>query len=149
MTKVRRLTYLSYELDKALEDYARRHGINISIATERLLQRALFGALDEGTEAMLVPEIRKAVREAAGREIREHVPRLLEAQTDRLFGVLVTGGRDAFVARQLARDCYEEMTDDPEAAKEREQDAVLKARMRYTREGLRKATADPQGTREP
>ena len=140
---------MSPETDTALQDYARRHNLNASVAGERLLRRALFGGLDEGTEAMLVPEIRKAVAAAAGREIREHVTRLLEAQTDRLFGVLVTNGRDAFVARQLARDCYEELTDDPEAAKEREQDAWLMARTRYTRDGLRKATADPQGTREP
>lgn len=148
MSKVRRVTYLSYELDKALEDYARRRGVNVSVAAEGLLQRALYGALDEGTEAMLVPEIRKAVREAAGREIRETVTRLLEAQTNRLYPALVTYGRDAFVARQLARDCYEDLTDDPEAARERERDAALKARTRYTRDGLDGATADPQGTTE-
>lgn len=148
MSKVRRVTYLSYELDRALADYARRHGINASVAAERLLKRALYGALDEGTEAMLVPEIRKAVAEAAGREIRDNVTRLLEAQTDRLYPALVTYGRDAFVARQLARDCYEDLTDDPEATEERERDAWLKARTRYTRDGLRRATADPGGTTE-
>ncbi len=149
MSRVKFTLYIEAEIHAALREYAGRNRISLPDATNRLLQRALFGALDEGTEAMLVPEIRKAVAAAAGREIREHVTRLLEAQTDRLFGVLVTNGRDAFVARQLARDCYEELTDDPDAAKEREQDAWLKARMRYTRDGLRQATADPQGTREP
>ncbi len=149
MSKVKLSLYLEAEIDTALREYAGRNRISLPDATNRLLRIALFEQLDPGTEAMLVPEIRKAVAAAAGREIREHVTRLLEAQTDRLFGVLVTNGRDAFVARQLARDCYEELTDDPEAAKEREQDAWLMARTRYTRDGLRKATADPQGTREP
>ncbi len=114
-----------------------------------MLRRALFGGLDEGTEAMLVPEIRRAVREAAGREVRESVTRLLEAQTNRLAALLATSGRDAFVARKLARDCYEELTDDPKGADERENDAWLKSRTSYTREGLRKATIEPERTVQP
>ena len=149
MNKVKNTLYIEADTNAALRDYAYRKHLSITEAMNQLLRIALFDQIDEGTEAMLVPEIRKAVAHAAGREIREHVTRLLGVQTDRLFGVLVTGGRDAFVARQLARDCYEELTDDPEAAREREQDAVLKARTRYMRDGLRKATADPQGTREP
>lgn len=149
MSKVRRVAYLSHELDKALIDYARRHGMNVSVAAECLLQRALFGSLDEGTEAMLVPEIRKAVAHAAGREIRESVTRLLEVQSNRLAALLVTAGRDAYVARKLTRDCLADLTDDAAAADDRENDALLKSRARYTREGLRQATADPQGTREP
>ncbi len=145
MRKVRRVIYVTPETDTALEDYARRHNLNASVAGEALLRRALFGGLDEGTEAMLVPEIRKAVAHAAGREIREHVTRLLEAQTNRLAALLVTSGRDAFVARKLARDCFEELTDDPQGADERENDAWLKSRTRYTRDGLRQATADPEG----
>ena len=149
MTKARKIVYLSPDVDLAVADYARRCKLPASQATDELLRRALFGALDEGTEAMLVPEIRKAVREAAGREVREHVTRLLEAQTNRLAALLVTSGRDAFVARKLARDCYEDLTDDPQGADERENDAWLKSRARYTRDGLRQATMDPQGTREP
>jgi len=148
LNRVKNTLYIEADTNAALRDYARRKRLSITEAMNQLLRIALFDQIDEGTEAMLVPEIRKAVAHAAGREIREHVTRLLEAQTDRLFGVLVTNGRDAFVARQLGRDCYEELTDDPEAAKEREQDAWLKARTRYTRDGLRKATADLQGTRE-
>ena len=149
MGKTRNTVYCDPDVDLAVRDYADRKGFTMSEASNILLRRALFDSLDEGTQAMLVPEIRKAVAHAAGREIREHVTRLLEAQTNRLFGVLVTNGRDAFVACQLARDCFEELTDDPKGADERENDAWLKSRTRYTREGLRQATADPQVTREP
>ncbi|MDP9478357.1 MAG: hypothetical protein M3R38_22195 [Actinomycetota bacterium] len=145
MKKVRTTVYVDADTDLALRDYARRHRISIGEANNQLLRRALFDSLDEGTEAMLVPEIRKAVAAAAAREIREHVTRLLEAQTNRLAALLVTSGRDAFVARKLARDCFEDLTDDPRGADEREQDAWLKSRTRYTRDGLRQATAGPQG----
>ncbi len=145
MGKTRNTVYWDPDVDLAVRDYADRKGLTMSEASNILLRRALFDSLDEGTEAMLVPEIRKAVREAAGREIRESVTRLLEAQTNRLFGVLVTSGRDAYTARKLARYCFEELTDDPGGADEREQEAWLKSRTRYTRDGLRQATADPQG----
>ncbi len=145
MSKVKLSLYLEAEIDAALREYAGRKRISLPDATNRLLRLALFEQLDPGTEAMLVPEVRKAVREAAGREIRESVTRLLEAQTNRLFGVLVTAGRDAYTARKLARDCFEDLTDDPAGADEREQEAWLKSRTRYTREGLRRATADPEG----
>jgi len=149
MTKVRKIVYLSPDVDLAVADYARRCKLPVSHATDELLRRALFGGLDEGTEAMLVPEIRRAVTHAAGCEVRENVTRLLEAQTNRLAALLVTSGRDAFTARKLARDCFEELTDDPQGADERENDAWLKSRTRYTRDGLRQGIADPQGTREP
>ncbi len=149
LSKVKNTLYIEADTDAALRDYARRKGLSIAAATNGLLRIALFDQIDEGTEAMLVPEIRKAVAHAAKREIRESVTRLLEMQTNRLAGLLGTAGRDAFTARKLARDCFEELTDDPERAGEREQEAWLKSRTRYTREGLRKATADPQGTREP
>ena len=148
MTKIRRIVYLSGETDAALADYARRSKLPVSQAAEDLLRRALFGSLDPGTEAMLLPEIRAAVGAVAAREVRENVTRLLEAQTNRLAALLVTSGRDAYVARRLARDCYEDLTDDPGGADERERDAWLKSRTRYTRDGLRGATADPQGTGE-
>ncbi len=149
MRRVKFTLYIEAEIHAALQEYAGRNRISLPETTNRLLQRALFGALDEGTEAMLVPEIRRAVAHAAGREIRESVTRLLEAQTNRLAALLVTSGRDAFTARKLARDCLEELTDDPRGADEREQEAWLKSRTRYTREGLRQATADPQGAWEP
>ncbi len=62
----------------------------MSEAPNILLRRAPFDSLDEGTQAMLVPDISRAVREAARREIQENMSRLLGVQTDRLFGVLVT-----------------------------------------------------------
>jgi len=77
MAKVRTTVYIDTETNAALRDYARRHRISIGEANNQLLRRALFGGLDEGTEAMLVPEIRKAVGEAARREIQENMSRLL------------------------------------------------------------------------
>lgn len=147
MAKVRTTVYIEPETDRALRDYARRERISIGETNNRLLWRALFGGLDEGTEAMLVPEIRRAVREAAGREVRETVSRLLGAQTDRLFGVLVTCGRDAYVARRLARDVLEEDTGSEEWADGREREALLAARKRYSREGLKEADAEPRSRR--
>ncbi len=149
MSKVKLSLYLEAEIDAALREYASRKRISLPDATNRLLRLALFEQLDPGTEAMLVPEIRKAVAAAARWEIRENVTRLLEVQTNRLAALLVTSGRDAFTARKLARDCFEELTDDPQGADERENDAWLKSRTRYTRDDLRQATGDPQGTREP
>ena len=77
MAKVRTTVYIDTETNAALRDYARRHRISIGEANNLLLRRALFGGLDEGMEAMLVPEIRKAVGEAARREIQENMSRLL------------------------------------------------------------------------
>lgn len=148
MNKVKVTLYLEPEVETALREFAGRERISLPKATNRMLRRALFDALDPGTEAMLLPEIRAAVGAVTAREVRENVTRLLEAQTNRLAALLVTSGRDAYVARRLARDCYEDLTDDPGGADERERDAWLKSRTRYTRDGLRGATADPQGTGE-
>ena len=93
---------------------------------------------------MLVPEIRKAVGEAAKREIQESMARLLGVQTNRIFGALVTAGRDAYVARKLAVDVLDDSTGSSRWAKEREQNALLASRRRYTREGLREAASEVQ-----
>ncbi len=137
MAKIRTTVYIDPETDTALRDYARRQRISIGEANNRLLRRALFEGIGEGVEAMLVPEIRRAVREAAGREIREHVPRLLEAQSNRLAGLLVACGRDAYIARKLARDVLDDSTGSEKWANDREEEARLAARRRYTREGLK------------
>ena len=142
MAKVRTTVYIDTETNAALRDYARRHRISIGEANNLLLRRALFGGLDEGTEAMLVPEIRKAVGEAARREVQENMSRLLGAQTNRLFGALVTCGRDAYVARKLAKDVLDDSTGSAQWANDREQDALLASRRRYTREGLREAASE-------
>ncbi len=142
MAKVRTTVYIDTETNAALRDYARRHRISIGEANNLLLRRALFGGLDEGMEAMLVPEIRKAIGEAARREIQENMSRLLGMQTDRLFGALVTCGRDAYVARKLAKDVLDDSTGSAQWANDREQDALLASRRRYTREGLREATSE-------
>jgi len=142
MAKVRTTVYIDTETNAALRDYARRHRISIGEANNQLLRRALFGGLDEGMEAMLVPEIRKAVGEAARREIQENMSRLLGAQTDRLFGALVTCGRDAYVARKLAKDVLDDSTGSAQWANDREQDALLASRRRYTRAGLREAASE-------
>ena len=51
MAKVRTTVYIGTETNAALRDYARRHRISIGEANNQLLRRALFGGLDEGTEA--------------------------------------------------------------------------------------------------
>jgi hypothetical protein len=142
MGRMRNTIYLDRDVDIALRDWADRKGYSMSEASNILLRHALFDSLDEGTQAMLVPEISKAVREAARREIQENMSRLLGAQTDRLAGLLVTAGRDAYTARKLARDILDENTGSTQWANDREQDALLASRRRYTREGLREAASE-------
>ena len=142
MNRVKNTLYIEADTNAALRDYARRKRLSVTEAMNQLLRIALFDQIDEGTEAMLVPEIRKAVREATMREIQENMSRLLGAQTDRLFGVLVTAGRDAYVARKLARDVLDENTGSTQWTNDREQDAWLASRRRYTREGLREAASE-------
>ncbi len=142
MGRMRNTIYLDGEVDVALRDWADRKGYSMSEASDILLRHALFDSIDEGTQAMLVPEISRAVREAARREIQENMSRLLGVQTDRLFGVLVTAGRDAYVARKLAKDVLDDSTGSAQWANDRERDASLTSRRRYTREGLREATSE-------
>ncbi len=142
MGRMRNTIYLDREVDVALRDWADRKGYSMSEASNILLRQALFDSLDEGTQAMLVPEISRAVREAARREIQENMSRLLGVQTDRLFGVLAACGRDAYVARKLAVDVLDDSTGSAQWAKDREQDAWLASRRRYTREGLREAASE-------
>lgn len=142
MGRMRNTIYLDRDVDVALRDWADRKGYSMSEASNILLRHALFDSLDEGTQAMLVPEISRAVREAAKREIQENMSRLLGVQTDRLFGVLVTCGRDAYVARKLSKDVLDDSTGSAQWANDREQDAWLASRRRYTREGLREATSE-------
>ncbi len=68
--------------------------------------------------------------------------RLWGAQTNRLFGAHVTCGRDAYVARKLAKDVLDDSTGSAQWANDREQDALLASRRRYTREGLREAASE-------
>jgi len=142
LNRVKNTLYIEADTNAALRDYARRKRLSVTEAMNQLLRIALFDQIDEGTEAMLVPEIRKAVREAARREIQENMSRLLGVQTDRLFGVLVTCGRDAYVARKLAKDVLDDSTGSAQWANDREQDALLASRRPYTREGLREAASE-------
>ena len=64
------------------------------------------------------------------------------AQTERLFAALVTAGRDAYVARKLARDVLDDSTGSAQWANDREQHAWVASRRRYTREGLREAASE-------
>ena len=54
----------------------------------------------------------------------------------------MTCGRDAYVARKLARYVLYDSTGSARWAKAREQDALLASRRRYTREGLREAASE-------
>jgi hypothetical protein len=124
--------------DTAVRDYARRHGISDAEAANRLLERALWGELDEGTQAMLAEGVYAAAARAARREILDQMPALLAAQTDRLAGLLVLAGRDAAEAATLAQDALAAVTGDVARAKERAENARLAARARYTREGIKR-----------
>jgi hypothetical protein len=121
-----------------VRDYARRHGLSDAEAANRLLERALWGELDEGTQAMLAEGVYAAAARAARREILDQVPVLLAAQTDRLAGLLVLAGRDAAQAAALAQDTLAAASGDAGRAKERAEEARLAARARYTREGIRR-----------
>ena len=68
--------------------------------------------------------------------------RLLGAQTDRIFGALVTCGRDAYVARKLARYVLYDSTGSARWAKDRGPNDRLASRRRYTRDGLREADSE-------
>ncbi len=57
MGRIRNTIYLDRDVDVALRDWADRKGYSMSEASNILLRHALFDSLDEGTQAMLVPEI--------------------------------------------------------------------------------------------
>ncbi len=130
--------YLDPEIERALRYYAAKHQLTISDASNHLLNRALFGALDEATEALLVPEIRKAAAAGARAALEEVITRALEKQSNRLAGLLVRSGRDARVAHELCRDILEEMYGSKEIADTKRKDAVLRAGQSYSVEHFRK-----------
>ncbi len=136
---------ISAETDAALRDYARRHGMSIGEATDKLLGRALFGSLDEGTEAMLLPEIRKAVRQETAREVRDQTNHLLNAQTNRIAVLLVTAGREAAAAHRLAYEVLDYLTSDPQYAQERDKEAMLAAGKRFTGQHLAREATNGNG----
>ncbi len=84
------------------------------------------------------------MRAAAGRELQERMSRMLGAQTDRLAGLLVTAGRDAYVARKLAVDVLDDSTGSSQWASNQEQNHLLASRRRYTRDGLKEAASEGQ-----
>jgi hypothetical protein len=139
-TKDRLVIYLSPATAAALADYqARRRGRfkSVSAAVEHLLGRALLGELDEGTEGLLAPTIARRVEEAAARAVEARVAPLLAAQTDRLAGLLVRGGKDALVGVGIGVAILERLTGDPEGARRLAEEARLAAGPAYTARGLR------------
>ena len=140
--KQRRELYLSAEVDTALAEYARRHRDRFqtaSQAAEHLLRRALLSGMDEGTEGLLAPVIERAVREAAAGAVERRVLPLLQAQTERLAGLLVRSGKDALSAHHLGATILEELTGDPDRARQAAKEARLRAGAEYARQPARDA----------
>ncbi len=144
-TKQRQVIYLSSATASALADYhVRRRGrfTSVSAAVEHLLQRALLGALDEGTEGLLAPTIARGVEEAAARAVEARVAPLLRAQTDRLAALLVRSGKDARSGYGVGVAILERLTGDADAARRLAAEARLAAGPAYTARGLRAAPGD-------
>jgi hypothetical protein len=141
--KQRRELYLGAEVDAALAEYARRHRDRFrttSQAAEHLLRRALLGGMGEGTEGLLAPVIERAVREAAAGAVEGRVLPLLEAQSERLAGLLVRSGKDALSAHHLGAMILEELTGDPARARHAAEEARLRAGAGYARQAAREPT---------
>lgn len=168
LNKQRRVLYIDRDVDSALMDYRRSHDGRFptnSEAVTHLLRRAVLTELDEGSDRLLAPEIermvratvrdelaawraevlpdiREAVRETAARETDDIVRRHTRSLGDRLIGVAVTAGRDAFTARKVGRAILDALLGNKEQAAAVEEDAHLSSRSRYTRPGLEKVSEE-------
>lgn len=136
--KAKSTLYLDVDLQAAVREYARTRHIGVGEATDRLLRRALYGAIEEGAEGLLVPEIRRAAAAGARAALEDVIIKALEKQSNRLAGLLVKSGRDAGTAVELSRDILEELYGNRELADNRQRDARLKAGSGYTSHELRK-----------
>ena len=144
MAKQRTVLFLSPETERALTEYARLHRRRFrstSEAAEHLLQRALLGQVDEGAEGLLVPLLRQVVQETTRRELHDQLAPLLRAQTDRLAGLLVRSGKDAFSAYGVGVAVLERLVGDRARALAIAEEVRLRAGPQYTRPGL---TGDSQ-----
>ena len=145
MAKRKTILYLTAETAVALGEYQRRHRDRFgspSAAAEHLLRRALEGAVDEGTEGLLIPALTRAVEAAAARAVEARVAPLLKAQTDRLAALLVRGGKDALSGYGVGVAILERLTGDREGARRLAEEARLAAGPAYTTRGLRGAPRD-------
>ncbi len=145
MAKRKTILYLTAETAVALGEYQRRHRDRFgspSAAAEHLLRRALEGAVDEGTEGLLIPALTRAVEAAAARAVEARVAPLLKGQTDRLAALLVRGGKDALSGYGVGVAILERLTGDREGARRLAEEARLAAGPAYTTRGLRGAPRD-------
>ena len=141
MTKQKTILYLTPATRLALEEYQRRHAGRFrttSLAAEHLLRRALTEDLDEGVEGLLLPAIERAVRAAVRQEVAERVGEQIERQSNRLAGLLVASGKDAYRAAALAQADLEQRAGKRQA-EAIARDVDLGAGARYSRQGLRGA----------
>jgi len=139
MTKEKTILYLDTATVQALTDYARRHARRVrskSDAADQLLQRALTGDMDEGTERILAPMIAEIVRETARREILDQIAPLLDRQSNRLAALLVQSGKDAHRAARIVETVLAEVTGDAQGAARLSEEARLRAGAQYSRRGL-------------
>jgi len=145
MAKRKTILYFTAETAVALGEYQRRHRARFgspSAAAEHLLQRALLGELDEGTEGLLAPLVERRVEEAAARAVEARVAPLLAAQTDRLAALLVRSGKDALGAFGVGVAILERLTGDRAAARRLAEEARLAVGPAYTARGLRTTPGD-------
>ncbi|HET8630026.1 MAG TPA: hypothetical protein VFL91_21610 [Thermomicrobiales bacterium] len=134
MAKRRTVLFLSPETACALTEYGRLHRARFrstSEAADHLLRRALLEGVDEGTEGLLAPLLRRVVQETTRRELHDQLAPLLHAQTDRLAGLLVRGGQDAASAYGVGVAVLERLTGDAARARAIAEDVRLRAGARY------------------
>jgi len=139
MTKEKTVLYLNATTVQSLTDYVRRHARRVrskSDAADQLLQRALTGDLDEGTERILAPIIAEIVRETARREILDQIAPLLDRQSNRLAALLVQSGKDAHRAARVAEMVLAHLTGDAQGAARLSEEAQLRAGAQYSRRSL-------------
>ncbi|GEM_PF-2223202 len=132
----RTVLYLQVETIQALAGYELRHASRFrsrSAAADHLLQRALMGELDEGTEGVLAPTLVRAVRETVRREIADQTGPLIDRQSQRLAGLLVQSGKDAHRAARIAEVALGHLLADPSRAARVADEADLQAGSRYRR----------------
>ncbi len=94
---------------------------------------------------MLAPVIARRVEEAAARAVEARVATLLTAQTERLAGLLVACGKDAWSGYGLGVAILEQVTGDQGLARRLAEDARLQAGSAYTARALRGADDGPAG----
>lgn len=145
MAKTRLAIYLDAPTAEALAGWQLRHREacpSLSEAGQWLLARALLADLDPGAEGLIAPHLERRLTAAIGGMVREELGLLLRAQTDRLAGLLVRGGKDARAGVTLGTAILEQLIGDRQRARRLADEARLAAGAAYTAPHLRAAGKD-------